>query len=66
MITMMEHPKHGRHPAQGHEIEPMKAHGWTVRAPKVAVPPDPASEPEVVPASPEQPRQKRAYNRKQG
>lgn len=36
MTTMMEHPKHGRHPAIGSEIEAMKANGWTVRAPKVA------------------------------
>ena len=36
MTTMMEHPKHGRHPAVGSEIESMKENGWTVRAPKVS------------------------------
>lgn len=36
MPTMMQHPKHGRHPATGHEIENMKANGWTVCPPKVA------------------------------
>ena len=35
MTTMMEHPKHGRHPAVGHEVENMKAHGWTIMPPKV-------------------------------
>ena len=62
MITMMEHPLHGRHPATGHEIEYLKSQGWTVRAPKVA-PAEPV--PEVVSAPPaDVPRQKRAYNRK--
>lgn len=34
MTTMMQHPKHGKHPAVGHEIEYMKANGWTVCPPK--------------------------------
>ena len=40
MTTMMEHPKHGRHPAIGTEIEAMKANGWTVCAPKGTVEPE--------------------------
>lgn len=62
MITMMEHPKHGRHPATGHEIAHLKTLGWTECAPKVKpadVAPDEAEAPAV-------PRQKRAYNRRQG
>jgi hypothetical protein len=35
MVTWMEHPKHGKHPAAGHEIESLKANGWTICAPKV-------------------------------
>ena len=35
MTTMMEHPKHGRHPATGHEVAHMKTLGWTVCPPKV-------------------------------
>lgn len=37
MTTTMEHPKHGRHPAIGSEIEHMRANGWTVCAPKGAL-----------------------------
>lgn len=35
MATMMQHPKHGKHPATGHEVEYMKAQGWTICPPKV-------------------------------
>jgi hypothetical protein len=62
MITMMEHPKHGRHPATGHEIAHLKALGWTECAPK-AKPVDATPVAQEVPAAP---RQKRQYNRKQG
>lgn len=34
MVTWMEHPKHGRHPAVGGEIDGLKANGWTICAPK--------------------------------
>lgn len=61
MITMMEHPKHGRHPATGSEIEALKAAGWTVRAPK-ALPPQEVVVSEGVSS---EPRQKRPYNRRQ-
>jgi hypothetical protein len=36
----MQHPKHGKHPALGHEIEGMKANGWTVCPPKVKTAPE--------------------------
>jgi len=62
MVTMMEHPLHGRHPATGTEIEYLKSQGWTVRAPKAA--PTVLREPEPVTQAAEAPRQKRAYNRK--
>lgn len=56
MVTMMEHPKHGRHPAVGSEVEALKAQGWTVMPPK--------QKQEQVVAVQEEPRQKRPYNRK--
>lgn len=62
MITMMEHPKHGRHPATGHEVEPLKAQGWTVCPPK-NVPPEQVEDAALENAAP--PRQKRSYNRRQ-
>lgn len=34
MVTMMEHPQHGRHPATGAEVEALKANGWAVMAPR--------------------------------
>jgi hypothetical protein len=40
MTTMMQHPKHGKHPATGHEIEHMKTLGWTVCPPKVKTAPE--------------------------
>jgi hypothetical protein len=61
MITMMEHPKHGRHPATGSEIEALKAAGWTVRAQKVP----PTQDVVVSDGVPAEPRQKRPYNRRQ-
>ena len=61
MVTMREHPKHGRHPATGNEVEVLKASGWTVMPPKnkrqevvVEV---------VVQQEPEQ-RQKRKYTKR--
>jgi hypothetical protein len=30
MITWMEHPEHGRHPATGGEVEHLLQNGWTV------------------------------------
>lgn len=69
MVTMMEHPQHGRHPATGHEVEALKAQGWTVMPPK-------QKEPLVVgdrhvelvsapiEATFEEPRQKRKYTRR--
>lgn len=62
MITMMEHPKHGRHPATGHEVEHMKANGWTVSPPKVAALPEQVEEAPTAPAprrrGPNKPRAK--------
>jgi hypothetical protein len=59
MVTMMEHPKHGRHPAMGHEIEALKASGWTVMPPKEKQAPVQESS-----STEEEPRQKRKYTRK--
>lgn len=65
MITMMEHPLHGRHPATGLEVEPMKAQGWTVMPPKGSAPqPVPEVEQSKAEAVLEPPRQKRKYTRK--
>lgn len=63
MVTMMEHPKHGRHPATGAEIEALKANGWQVMPPKSKVLAEAAKE-EV--QDEEEPRQKRAYTRRAG
>lgn len=63
MVIWMIHPKHGQHPAMGHEVEAMKANGWVLRPPKVtsALVPEPA--PPVV-FAPVVSTMKRAYNRK--
>lgn len=37
MATLMEHPRHGRHYASGHEIESMKANGWLIVIPPVVL-----------------------------
>lgn len=60
MVTMMEHPQHGRHPATGAEIEALKANGWQVMPPKVKVVAEPAKEVKTE----AEPRQKRQYNRR--
>jgi hypothetical protein len=44
MVTWMEHPQHGKHPAIAHEVEAMQANGWTKCAPKVKEAPEPAQE----------------------
>lgn len=40
MTIMMEHPKHGRHPAMGSEVAHLKTLGWTVRPTKVKTAPE--------------------------
>lgn len=35
MVTWMQHKEHGKHPAQGGEIEALLKSGWTVCPPKV-------------------------------
>ena len=35
MVTWMQHPQHGKHPAAGEEIERLKKAGWTLCPPKV-------------------------------
>lgn len=60
MVTMMEHPQHGRHPATGSEVEALKANGWAVMAPKQR-----QEEKAVeVQQESEQPRQKRKYTKR--
>lgn len=34
MITWMQHPEHGKHPAQQYEIEALELSGWTLCPPK--------------------------------
>lgn len=34
MITWMQHPDHGKHPAQQSEIEALELSGWTICPPK--------------------------------
>jgi hypothetical protein len=62
MVTMMQHPQHGRHPAMGHEVEPLKAQGWIVMPPKIKEQPKKVEVEQ--PAAPEEPRQKRKYTHK--
>lgn len=38
MVTWMQHPQHGKHPAQGHEIETMQSNGWQIVLPKADIP----------------------------
>lgn len=59
MVTMMEHPQHGRHPATGAEIEYLKANGWQVMPQKSKVLAENAKEKQEV-----EPRQKRQYTRR--
>lgn len=59
MVTMMEHPQHGRHPATGAEIEALKANGWQVMPQKSKVVAENAKEKQEV-----EQRQKRQYTRR--
>lgn len=61
MIIWMIHAQHGRHPAQGHEIEALKAQGWEIMPPKQR---QEAAPEVVVQQEPEEPRQKRKYTRR--
>ena len=68
MPTMMEHPIHGRHSASAGEMPRMLENGWTVMAPKVkpVEPQESLAVSEVATVKPVEPRQKRAYIRRQG
>lgn len=64
MPTMMEHPIHGRHSASAGEMPRMLENGWTVMPPKNAAIVD--APPKQVEVTPQEPRQKRKYTRRQG
>lgn len=66
MVTWMQHPEHGKHPASGSEIEALELTGWVICPPKTTATLQVAEQISELFAKAIEPREKVRGNRRGG